>query len=131
MNRQKGTRPGADTPRRAMMEAGTGQATTSMLDSTTPAQIGQIERLLSVGAANGVNLRHLVAMTRLSEREIRAEIQRERLAGIPILSDNLSGYFLPGAQDEVDRFIRSMRHRAREILETANAVERNGGAANG
>lgn len=130
MNGQKGTRPGADTPRRAIMEAGTGQATTSMSHSIMPARIGQIAAFLSCGAENGVNLRHLVSMTRLSEREVRAAIQRERLTGTPILSDNQSGYFLPGNQKEVDSFLRSMRHRAREILAVADAVERNRGAAN-
>lgn len=130
MREKKRTRPGADTPRRAM-GAELGQAATSTFDFTTPARNGQIFDLLSYGAENGVNLRHLAAMTHLSEREVRAEIQRERLSGIPVLSDNQNGYFLPGSQAEVDHFVRSMRHRAREINATANAVERNGGVANG
>lgn len=130
MRKKKRTRPGAGTPRRAM-GAELGQATTSVSDCTTPARNGQIGDLLSTGATNGVNLRYLAAITHLSEREVRAEIQRERLSGVPILSDNLNGYFLPGSQAEVDHFVRSMRHRAREINATADAVERNGGVANG
>lgn len=130
MTNKRGTRPGADTPRRAM-GAELGQATTSVAYCTTPARNGQISNLLSYGAENGVNLRHLAAMTHLSEREVRAEIQRERLSGIPIFSNNLNGYFLPGSQAEVNHFVRSMRHRAREINTTANAVERNGGVPNG
>lgn len=131
MSKKKETRPGADTPRRAMTEAETEQATTSIAHFSMPARIGQIAAFLSCGAENGVNLRHLVGLTQRSEREVRAEIQRERLAGLPILSDNLNGYFLPGSQDEVKHFVRSMRHRAREINAVADAVKRNRGVANG
>ena len=69
-------------------------------------------------------------MTCLSEREVRAAIQHERLNGVPILSDNQNGYFLPGDQKEIDCFLRSMRHRAKEILAVADAVGRNRGVGN-
>ena len=80
--------------------------------------------LLSPGAENGVGLRDLSHIANLSEREIRAEIQRERLNGAPILSDNKNGYFLPGNETELTYCIRSLRHRANEILRTANAIEK-------
>lgn len=84
----------------------------------------KISDLLSHGAENGVGLRHLVHITNLSEREIRAAIQRERLNGAPILSNNRDGYFLPGNEAEVSYCVRSLKHRANEILKTADSIEK-------
>ena len=51
-------------------------------------------------------------------------IQSERLLGVPILSDNSSGYFLAGDALELEKFIRSMRGRAAEIIRVAEAIQR-------
>nr|DAM38765.1 MAG TPA: Late embryogenesis abundant protein [Caudoviricetes sp.] len=51
-------------------------------------------------------------------------ISAERRAGAAILSDNVTGYYLPANKEEKARFVRSMRHRAQEILSAADAVER-------
>lgn len=51
-------------------------------------------------------------------------ISAERRAGAAILSNNQTGYYLPANVEEKARFIRSMRHRAQEILNAADAVER-------
>ena len=85
---------------------------------------GPISRLLSHGRANAAPLRHLTAMTKLDGRTVRAMIAEERLAGMPILSDNSTGYFLPASEDEKARFIRSMKHRAGEIMRVAKSIER-------
>lgn len=92
-------------------------------DDYTPGT-GPISRLLSHGRANAVPLRHLTAMTKLDGRTVRAMIAAERLAGTPILSDNSTGYYLPGDDAEKVKFIRSMRHRAREIERAAEAIEK-------
>jgi hypothetical protein len=63
-------------------------------------------------------------MTGLDGRTIRAMIATERRAGIAVLSDNATGYYLPANEEEKARFVRSMRHRAKEILLAADAVER-------
>lgn len=86
-------------------------------------QAVKIAGLLSHGAENGVTLRHLEKLADLPGREVRRQIERERRRGIPILSDNMSGYFLPSSEDEKARCVRSMRGRAREILRTARAIE--------
>lgn len=57
-------------------------------------------------------------------RTVRAMISAERRAGAAILSDNATGYYLPANEEEKARFVRSMRHRAKEILCAADAVER-------
>lgn len=88
-----------------------------------------IASLLLPGAGNAVPLRQLAAMTGRVEREVRREIQRERLAGVPIVSDNATGYWLADNAADVNRFCRSMRGRARQILAAADAIEaaRDGG----
>lgn len=84
----------------------------------------RIADLLSHGQENAVPLQHLVALTNTDGRTVRAKIAAERLAGVPILSDNATGYYLPGNKGERERFVRSMRHRAKEIERAAEAVER-------
>ena len=56
-------------------------------------------------------------------RTVRLMIERERRAGTPICADNLSGYYLPATEDERAACVRSMRHRAGEIMRTARAIE--------
>lgn len=93
-------------------------------DYTTDA--GPISRLLSHGRENAIPLRHITAMTKLDGRAVRAMIAAERLAGVPILSDNSTGYYLPGDDAEKLQFIRSMKHRAKEIERAAEAIEKSG-----
>lgn len=86
----------------------------------------KIADLLCRGQENAVPLRDLCSMTSFDERTVRRMIERERRAGIPILSSvgGTTGYFLPANPAEVERFTKSMFSRAREIALTANAVRR-------
>ena len=94
-------------------------------DYTTTQSGGQgtISRLLMEGAENGLHLQDLVRLTGEDQRTVRKLIQEERLQGIPILSDNVHGYFLPGSDYEREICVKSLRGRAQEILETAAAIE--------
>ena len=130
MPKRKRAAHGAGTPGR-QSGAGTacGAITTSIYQNTTQPpgrQPGKIERLLSHGAENAVPLAHLVAMTELPARQVRQQIQAERLQGAQILADNQNGYFLPNSQADVDNFVRSMLHRAHEIARVANTVRLRG-----
>lgn len=84
----------------------------------------KIADLLAPGRGNAKKAQELSALTGMSERTVREVILKERRAGAPILSDNANGYFLMGDPSETRHFIRSMRHRAGEILKSAAAVER-------
>lgn len=84
----------------------------------------KISDLLRYGQANAVPLRDLAGITGLDGRVVRAMIAAERRAGAAILSANMTGYYLPANEEEKARFVRSMRHRAKEILCAADAVER-------
>ena len=127
MSDKKRTRPSVGAPGRA--EAGVNHAKGySHRQHTTQGPGGQrkIADLLSYGQENGLHLRDLVKLTGWPEREVRAQIHRERRKHIPILSNNRDGYYLPGDEQERAACVRSMRHRAAEILAAARAIERGG-----
>ena len=101
----------------------------STQNDITPAaerQQFRIADFLHPGAENAVSRRDLIALTGMSDRELRLQIEAERRQGCPILSDNVHGYFLPGDQAERDRCVRSLRRRAKEIERTADAIEGGG-----
>ena len=84
----------------------------------------KISNFLLHGQDNAVPLRYLIQITGIDGRTIRQMIAIERKAGIPILSDNMNGYYLPASSVEVTNFVRSMRSRAHEIITAAEAVEK-------
>lgn len=127
MTDMKMTCSGIAVPKQVEAGAETGQATTSTTNDTTPTPTGQavkISDLLGHGQSAAVPLRHLKELAGLPGREVRRMIQAERLRGIPILSDNINGYYLAGDAQEREKFIKSMRGRAAEIVKVAEAVER-------
>ena len=89
MNDNKNARPAGGTAGQAAENNAASKIPQD--DYTTDA--GPISRLLSHGRENAIPLRHLTAMTKLDGRTVRAMITAERLAGVPILSDNSTGYY--------------------------------------
>lgn len=84
----------------------------------------KIYDLLPVGAENAIPKVHLVELTGLSERALRAQVQQERRAGHLILTDcSNGGYYRPNHPSEAIPFVRSMRGRAKEVAAVADAVE--------
>ena len=86
----------------------------------------RISDLLGRGQTAAVPLRHLVNVTGWDGRTVRRMIEQERRQGTPILSDNVSGYFLPQDETEIMLCVRSLRKRAKEIVRTAQAIENAG-----
>ena len=119
------TRPGAGTPERATETAAFGGATISYdyLTTTAAGRQWKVSDLLNRGRENAVPLRHLKKLLGVDGRTVRLMIERERRSGTPICADNLTGYYLPGSEDEKAACVRSMRHRAGEIMRTARAIE--------
>lgn len=119
-------RPGsAGTPLRAGDTRAICEATSSDAYSNISAPAGQrsIADLLGVGRENAITRRDLERLTGLAPREVSLAVERERRSGVPILADG-SGYYLPASHDERAACVRSLRHRAREILITARSIER-------
>lgn len=127
MRKDKKSLVGAATPNQAEETVSAMQADTTSQNHCTAdqeqKQEGFISQFLLAGAGQGLHLRDLVRLTGRTEREVRQMIQAERLRGIPILSNNQDGYFMPGDEAERAAFVRSMRHRADEIHRAAEAVE--------
>lgn len=90
--------------------------------TTTPAKRQVVSEWLGVGEANAKPMRELLQFLNGDSRTIRLQIERERRGGCPILSGP-NGYWICGSEDEAIRFLRSMRHRARQTWATARAVE--------
>ena len=131
MRDEKNTRLSVTAPKRDIVEnPGTlHDPESSQNQHITEAAAGQpkIAVLLSMGRENATPLRHLERLTALPGRDVRRRIELERRAGVPILSDNQKGYFLPDNPEEQSECVRSLRHRADEILKTAQAIEKAGG----
>ena len=130
MMHRKDAHLNAATLRRAV-ETGTAcrSVTTSSYQYKTDGGAGQagIAGLLMAGSENGLHLQDLVRITGQTERAVRKQIHAERRRGVPILSDNVCGYFLPSTDEERAACVRSLRHRAREILRAARAIEQGEG----
>ena len=129
MVENKKSRPSVAAPgRQTETETFSGATTSTIYNNTqqTGRQPGKIEQLLSHGAENAVPLQYLVKLMDKPARQVRQQIQAERLRGAQILADNQNGYFLPNSQADVDNFVRSMLHRAHEIARVANTVRLRG-----
>ena len=126
MHKNKKARPAGGTAERAAAEMTTCRASFPISDCTTAAADRQrkVSNFLSHGRENAVPLRHLKKLLEVDGRTVRLMIERERRAGIPICADNATGYYLPSTADEKAACVRSMRHRAGEIMKTARAIER-------
>ena len=125
MTKNENTRPGAGTPERAAETAACGRAAFSYgyLTTTATGRQRKVSDFLSHGRENAVPLRHLKKVMEADGRTVRLMIQQERLSGMPICADNLTGYYLPATEEERTACVRSMRHRAGEIMKTARAIE--------
>lgn len=127
MNTNKKSLAGAATPNQAEETGSAMQADTTSKPQFTPNGPGgqrKVSDLLGRGQENAVSRRHLEKLTGLDGRTVRLMIEQERRSGTPICADNLTGYYLPANPDEKAACVRSMRHRAGEIMKTARAIER-------
>ena len=123
IDKNKNARPAGGTAGQAERESHWASGN-SRNDCTT--WNGPISSLLMHGQENAIPLRQIVKLTGINGRVVRGMIFEERLNGTPILSDNATGYYLPASEDEKVRFIRSMKHRAKEIERAAEAIEKSG-----
>ena len=89
--------------------------------------------LLSEREVNAVSTKELTAVTGLSAREVTRCVNKLRNRGEVILS-NRCGFYLPGSNGEVEKLVKTMRSRQKEIARaTKSAVDflKNGGVADG
>ena len=124
-DRKKNARPAGGTAEQAKRESHRRGGNPYQKSNTERGggQAGGIASLLLAGSENGLHLQDLVRLTGEDQRTVRKMSHEERRLGVPILSDNASGYFLPGSQQEREACVQSLRHRAKEILAAAEAIE--------
>ena len=129
MDDKKRARPSAGTPRRAKRESHRAGGNPYYQNTTdrSGGQADTISGLLLHGAENGLHLRDLCRLSGWKEREVRLHIHAERRRGVPILSDNVNGYFMPADEQELVACVQSLRGRAGEILAAAEAIEQSKG----
>ena len=77
--------------------------------------------LIPSGEENAIHSRELQAITEISVRALRAEIESIRRAGFVICGSN-SGYFMPADLDELRRHIQRQRRAARSVLYTLRSA---------
>ncbi|MFY9121467.1 MAG: hypothetical protein WAO57_14220 [Syntrophomonadaceae bacterium] len=82
-----------------------------------------IFEILSEGAENARTGKEICNLLNITARDLTAAIERERRAGKPICASTGSnpGYFLAANQEEMQRYCKSLLHRAGEIHKTRQA----------
>ena len=125
MTKNENTRPAGGTAERAAAEMTACRASIPMSDCNTAAADRQIKisAFLSHGQENAIPRRELEKLTGMDGRTVRLMIEQERRGGTPICTNNLTGYYLQATEEERTACVRSMRHRAGEIMKTARAIE--------
>ena len=131
MNEIKKARPAGGTAGQATTETAASVAAISGNYFTTEGKGRQLPKLqisdvLPRERESALKMRDLKELFSKDSRTIRLMIQRERRR-VPILSDNMSGYWVSNSEEEIRQFTGSMRRRARQIWTTAANVERAAG----
>ena len=125
MNAKENARPTAATVERAAETADYSRAAISCSHSITSANGRQVSAYLPIGAANAVSGKDLAALLGYKTvRKLSREIELERRSGLPICAANgeNKGYFLAASADELERYVKRLNRRIREIRKTHDAV---------
>ena len=77
--------------------------------------------VIGTGEENAVSLEQLINVTGLPNRDVRKLIESLRRSGHIIISSN-AGYFYPETVEELMKYIRKERSRARSILRTLHSA---------
>lgn len=81
---------------------------------------------LPIGAENAISARTLAEVLGLNDiRSVSRLIELERRAGVPICATTGGegrGYFLPSSPGELERYVKALNRRVREIKKTHDAV---------
>lgn len=124
MNKNAKARPVAATTERAAAEAAVAAASCDF-EYTAKAPPRQVANVLLFGAENAVEGSTLAAVLGFKDRRaLSKQIERERRSGQPIcasVAGSKRGYFLTDDPDELQRYIRALDRRIREVRRTRDA----------
>lgn len=84
-----------------------------------------ISEILNRGQENAIPKMQLMKYYGLTERELYSQIERERLAGIPILSrkNEGGGFYLPGTQAEITEYLEMLKRGIDSQINVYNAIQ--------
>ena len=91
--------------------------------ATLPVSTYEFTAMLDFGEENAVSAAYLNRISGLTAREIRAETEAARRAGVPICTTS-AGYYIALTESEKTACIERLRRQAQAILRTASALER-------
>lgn len=82
-----------------------------------------VSEILLTGAEHAITSGELCSLLNLSPRSLSAAVEQERRQGNPICASTGAnpGYYLAANRQEMERFCRSLYHRAGEIHKTRRA----------
>ena len=129
MTQKENAHPIAATMERAAGTAAySGAATSFSGEHSTLSGVRQVDcvaDVLPIGAENAISARILAGMLGLKDiRAVSRLVERERRSGVPIcaLAGTPGGYFLPSSPGELERYVKALNRRVREIKKTHDAV---------
>lgn len=83
--------------------------------------------LLPVGSENAISRRQLMQITGLEDRKLRRKIEKERKAGLLILSntsEGSGGYYKPASTTEIRRWITMMEAYGRSVYAVLHTAQK-------
>lgn len=133
MTEHKKARPDGGASGQAAGSDRAGQQSHEKYSTTHDKKARAIYDLLPVGAEYAISRRQLSAITGIPDRQLRRRIAQERRAGVLILSSSESngGYYRAASREELQRYVRSMQSRCKEIAAVIRAAEEALAAAEG
>lgn len=128
MREKTKTRPDAGTSEREAEQINTVEAFSVSVRKSITKSIKIQEQLLDCipdDWKHAVTAQRLAEMLNASERDITQGIQRLRLSGVPVCASTgeSHGYYMTDSPEELDRYIKSLKGRNREIRRTVEALE--------
>lgn len=125
MNEHEKNRSTAATVKRAEATTLGGVAASFYGDFTTTTPARQVSDFLPHGAANAVDGATLAAVLGFKDRRaLSKQIEWERRSGRPIcaaVAGKSRGYYLANDPDELQRYIKALDRRIREVRRTRDA----------
>lgn len=80
---------------------------------------------IPVGRDNSIPMKNLAERFHISDRSVRALVQREREKGAPICTDYRNGgYYIPATEYEARIYYRQQRARIRSAIAALNGIKR-------
>jgi hypothetical protein len=78
---------------------------------------------LGKGKENGIKMHELAILMNCNTREIRQQVNRERLEGAPIVGDE-HGYYIADTADDIKENVLRLRQQAKTLFKICQALEK-------